>query len=183
MTSSAEKIWQVRLPDGTIWIPPDSQPGSPRASWIYARSTADMFATKLGGVVIEVSRHQHGKVLDREIGEVLAKPQPRKRPRKLGHTDRRERAQALAEYVPLSTAGRGALETARATADAAEYDASIRKLTAALPSALWVGNDNDHWYVQEAQPVWIADDPAGEDPANWNRIESIELARILVEDT
>jgi hypothetical protein len=44
-----DPIWQVKMPDGSVWIPADSRPGDPRASWIYARSTAQMFADKLGG--------------------------------------------------------------------------------------------------------------------------------------
>ena len=176
---SAERIWQVRLPDGSIRVPPDSRPG-PRAAWIHARSTAEMFARELGGEVVEVKPRQKEKVLDEEIAAVIAKP--RTKPRRLGRTERRERAHAIAEHVELSGAGRSALATARETADASEYEAALGKLTAALPAALWIGSDNDHWYVQKAEPVWIAEDPAGEDPSAWSRIERAELARILVED-
>jgi hypothetical protein len=54
--SNEERVWQVRLPDGSAWIPSDSRPDDPRASWIYARSTADMFVRDVGGVVVEVPR-------------------------------------------------------------------------------------------------------------------------------
>jgi hypothetical protein len=176
---SSERIWQVRLPDGSAWIPPDSRPG-PRASWIHARSTADMFARQLGGTVVEVVPRQKGKVLDEEIAAAIARP--RSRPRRLGRTDRRARAQAIAEHVELSGAGRGALEIARETANAAEYEGALGRLTAALPAALWVGSDDDHWYVQTSEPVWSTEDPAGEDPAAWSQIERAEIVRSLVED-
>jgi len=177
---SAEQIWQVRLPDGTAWIPPDSRPDNPRASWIYARSTADMFAREVGGQVVEVTPRQKEKVLDREIASVIAKP--RSRPRRLGRTAQRARAAAISEHVDLSSAGRGALAVARATADTAEYEAACKKLRSALPAALWVGHDDDHWYIQVAAPIWRTSDPAGEDPAAWSRIDRDDLARILVED-
>lgn len=177
---SAERIWQIRLPDGTAWIPPDSRADNPRASWIYARSTADMFARQLGGHVVEVTPRQKEKVLDREIASVIAKP--RSRPRRLGRTEQRARAAAISEHVELSSTGRSALEVARETADAAEYEAALGKLRGTLPASLWVGYDDDHWYVQVAEPIWRTADPAGEDPAAWKRIERDELARILVED-
>lgn len=179
---SDDRIWQVRLPDGSVWIPADSRPGDPRASWIYARSTAQMFADKLDGEVVEVKPRQKEKVLDAEITSALAKPARPRRPQKLGRSARRDRALAIAEHVDLPATGRAALETARETADSAEYAAAIGRLAAALPAGLWVGSDDDHWYVQAAEPIWIAADPAGEDPAAWNRIDRAELARILVED-
>jgi hypothetical protein len=182
MTTAQERIWQVRLPDGSAWIPPDSRPGDPRSSWIYARSTAEMFAKEFGGKVVEIKPRQKGKVLDEEIASAIAKPRAQSRPRRLSSTDRRVRAAAIAEHVNLSGAGRAALKTARETADAAEYATALGKVATVLPASLWVGHDDDHWYVQLAEPVWITDDPAGENPSAWSRIERAELARILVED-
>jgi len=45
-------VWQIILPDGSVWIAPDSAPNS--KGYIYARSTADMFAADTGGVVRQV---------------------------------------------------------------------------------------------------------------------------------
>lgn len=191
---SVERIWQVRLPDGSAWIPLDSRPDDPRASWIYARSTADTFARDVGGTVVEVTRQQQGKLLDREIAETLAKPpqkstsrvpsKPRSR-RPFGRSVRRVIAAAIPEYVELSGPGRAALETARETADNTEYVDALRRLSAALPATLWVGYDpaKDRGFTQLAEPVWIAEDPqGGEDPAQWRQVARDEIARMLVED-
>jgi hypothetical protein len=180
----AERIWQVRLPDGSMAIPADSRPDNPRASWIYARSTADMFAKDLGGTVVEVTRQQKAKLLDREIDAVIAKPKARPHLRRLGKISGAARAAAILDYVALSGDGRAALEVARATADMIEYKKMLHRLGVALPASLWVGNArrNDDWFVQSAEPVWSTDDPDGEDPAAWKQIPRDEIARILVED-
>lgn len=73
---SNEQIWQVKLPDGSIWVPEDAHPDDPRRSWIYSRFAADMFAREVGGKVVEVSRHQKERLLDQEIATTLT---PRQR--------------------------------------------------------------------------------------------------------
>lgn len=188
---SADRIWQVRLSDGSVWIPADARPGDPRASWIYARSTADMFAKELGGTVVEVTQRQHEKVLDREIETVLTEPRPAKakspktRTRPFSRAARRAIATVILEEVPLNNAARAAVDAAREAASDAAHNAAIRTLTAGLPATLWVGYEapRDQGFAQAAEPVWIADDPHGEDPGQWRRIERDEIARILTEDT
>ena len=179
-----ERIWQVRLPDGSMWIAPDSRPDNQRASWIYARSTADMFARDVGGTVVEVTRQQKAKLLDKEINATLAKPKARPRPHRLGRLEGAARAAAILAYVALSGDARAALEVARATADMVEYKKMLHRLGAALPASLWVGNDrgSDDWFVQSAEPVWNNADSYGEDPRAWSQIKRDEIARILVED-
>ena len=191
MTSGAtpeERIWQVRLPDGSIWIPVDARPEDPRASWIYARSTADMFADELGGTVIEVTRRQHEKVLDREIDTALAQTKvpkakaPKTRTRPLGRDARRAIAIAIRENIPLNNAARAAVDTARETADDTEYNRALRALKAGLPPTLWVGYDGHGW-VSEVEPLWITENPKeGEDPKKWQQIDRDAVAHMLVED-
>lgn len=189
---SEERIWQVRLPDGSAWIAPDSSPDNPRASWIYARSTADMFARQLGGTVVEVTRRQKENLLDQEIASALAEPKPSsktktpKRPktrtRPFSRDVRRSIRTAILENVPLNYAARSAVDTARDTADDGEYKAALRALKAGLPATLWVGYGSGGSFVQAAEPVWIADDPQGEDPGQWRQIERDEITSILVEN-
>jgi hypothetical protein len=185
-----ERVWQVRLPNGSAWIAPDSRPDDPRASWIYARSTADMFAEQLGGTVVEVARRQKESILDKEIAFALNEPKPppktktpKTRARPFGHAARRAIATAILENVPLNNAARSAVDTARETANDGEYKAALRTLKAALPTALWVGHDvrRDQGLVQSAEPVWITDDPDGEDPKHWREIALDEIVALLVE--
>lgn len=183
---SDDRVWQVRLPTGAIWIPPDSRPADPRASWIYARSTADMFARELGGEVVEVSRRQKEKLLDQEIAVVLAAPAPKPKPAKprpFGHTARRAVATAILENVPLSFAARSALDTARETTDDVTYKGALRALKGGLPATLWVGYDTrrDRGMTQTTEPVWISADPQGEDPKQWRQIALDEIVSLLVE--
>jgi hypothetical protein len=184
---SEDRIWQVRLPDGAIWIPEDAFPG-PRAGWIYARSTAETFAKKLGGTVEEVTRRQQDKLLEREIATVLAEPKPltpnKTRTRPFNRTARKAIAAAILENVSLSHQSRSALDTARETTDDAIYKTALRTLEAGLPVTLWIGYDadDDQGFAQEAVPIWITEDSAGEDPAAWRQIERAEIARSLVED-
>ena len=185
--SAEEKIWQVRLPDGSIYVAADSQPGSPRAGWIYARSTANAVAKELGGEVVEVTRRQHEKALDREIVTALAKAPRSKtktRTRSFGRAARRAIAAAILESVTLNHHARAAFDTARETADTVTYKAALRTLEAGLPVTLWVGYDadRDQGFAQEAEPVWTTEDPMGEDPAEWKQLERAEIARMLVED-
>ena len=191
---SEEPVFQVRLPDGTAWIAEDSRPDDPRASWIYARSTADMFARQLGGTVVEVTRHQQEKLLDQEIAAALAEPRtpsktkvpktPKMRTRPFSREARRSIRTAILENVPLSYAARSAIDTAKETAVDAEHNVAIRTLRAALPTTLWISYDAKHaqGYVQEAEPIWITADPQGEDPSQWQQIARDEIARVLVED-
>ena len=188
---SEERVWQVRLPDGTAWIAEDSRPGDPRASWIYARSTADMFARQLGGTVVEVTRRQKEKLLDQEIASVLAEPKaPSKatkitktRSRPFSRAAQRAIATATLESVPLNHAARSAIDTARETANDGEYKAALRTLKGGLPATLWVGYDPDKDFamVNQVAPIWINEDPEGEDPRHWMQIDRDEIARILVE--
>jgi hypothetical protein len=185
---SEERVWQVRLPDGSVWIPEDSRSDDPRASWIYARSTADMFARDVGGTVVEVTRQQKEKLLDAEIASALAKPKasskaPKTRSRPFGRAAQRAIAAAILENVPLNPHVRSAIDTARETADDVEYKAAIRTLTAGLPVTLWVGYEanRDRGLAQAIEPVWIAADPQGEDPKQWRQIDRDEIVRIVVE--
>ena len=195
---SDERIWQIRLPDGSMWIAEDSRPDNPRASWIYARSTADMFAREVGGTVVEVTRRQKEKLLDQEIASALNEPKPapttpktpktaktpKTRTRPFARAARRAIRTAILESVPLNHAARAAVDTAREGADDdAEYNAALRTLKAGLPVTLWVGYDPDEDFAMAntVAPVWIDEDPQGEDPRHWMQIERDEIASILVE--
>ncbi len=182
---SDERIWQVILPDGSAWIAPDSYPDNPRASWIYARATADMFARQLNGEVVEVTRRQKEKLLDKEIATTLAKPRSKPlKPRPLARADRAAIAEAVIEHGDVSKAGRTALKIARETEDQATYKTAIATLAATLPATLWVGRlERDRWGVQEVEPVWSTEDPDhGEDRSAWRQIERDAIALMLVED-
>ena len=189
---SDERVWQVRLPDGSVWIAEDSRPDDPRRSWIYSRSIADMAAEKLGGTVIEVTRRQKESVLDKEIAFALNEPKPapktkvpKTRARPFSRTARRAIATAILENVPLNHAARSAVDTARdEDTNDVEHSAALRTLKAGLPATLWIGYDpgKDFAMVNTVVPVWVNEDPAGEDPRHWMQIERDELARILVED-
>ncbi len=186
------RVWQVRLPDGSVWIPEDYQPNDPRRSWIHARSTADMFAEKLGGTVVEVTKRQKESVLDKEIAFALNEPKPTPKPkqslktrtRPFSRSARREIRSAILENVPLNYAARSAVDTARETAADVEYKAALRTLKAGLPATLWVGYDPDENFAMAntVAPVWVNEDPQGEDPRHWMQIERDEIASILVED-
>ena len=189
---SDERIWQVRLPDGSVWIAEDSRPDNPRRSWIYSRSIADMFAEKLGGTVIEVTRRQKENLLDQEIAFALNEPKPtaktktlKTRARPFSRAARRAIATAILENVPLNNAARSALDTARdEAADDTEYNAALRTLKAGLPATLWIGYDpnNNFAMANTVAPIWVNEDPQGEDPRHWMQIERDEIGRILVED-
>jgi len=192
---SDERIWQIRLPDGSMWIAEDSRPDNPRASWIYARSTADMFAREVGGTVVEVTRRQKEKLLDQEIASALNEPKPAQKTPKAAKTPKtrtrpfpraaqRAIRKAILENVPLKHAARSAVDTARdEAADDAEHSAALRTLKAGLPATLWIGYDPDKDFamVNTVAPVWVNEDPQGEDPRHWMQIERDEIARILVE--
>ena len=189
---SEDRIWQVRLPDGSVWIAEDSSPDDPRRSWIYSRSIADMSAEKLGGAVVEVTRRQKESLLDKEIAFALNEPKPtlktkapKTRTRPFSRAARRSIATAILENVPLNHAARSAVDTARDedTEDAA-HNAAMRTLKAGLPATLWIGYDPDKHFAMAnmVAPVWIDEDPQGEDPRHWMQIERDEIARILVED-
>lgn len=185
--SGDDRVWQVRLPDGTAWVPVDARPDDPRASWIYARSTADMFAEKLGGTVVEVTRKAKEKLLDEEITTALSKPIGRPRaakPRPLSRGAKRAIAIAILENVPMTYQARNAITTAQEAGDDGTYKRALRTLQAGLPAALWIGYDakNVRGFAQEAEPVWITDDPQGEDPKAWRKIDRDEIAMLLVED-
>lgn len=185
------RAWQVRLSDGSVWIPEDSQPDDPRRSWIHARSTADLFAEKLGGTVVEVTKRQKESVLDKEIAFALnetkptppLKPSLKTRTRPFSRAARREIRVAILENVPLNNAARSAVDIARDTADDGEYKAALRALKSGLPATLWVGHDvrRDQGLAQSAEPVWITDDPQGEDPKHWRQIALDEIVSLLVE--
>jgi hypothetical protein len=180
---SNEKIWQVLLPDGAAWVPADSRPDDPRRSWIYSRYIADMFASDVGGEVVEVSRHQQERLLDQEIATVLAEPKRKTssvktRARPFLRTARGALATAILENVPLTYAARSALDTARETADEGEYRAALGTLKRGLPATLWVGYDpkSARGFAQEAKPVWNTDDP----PGQWRQIVLDEIVDLLV---
>jgi len=193
---SDERIWQIRLPDGSMWIAEDSRPDNPRASWIYARATADMFAREVGGTVVEVTRRQKEKLLDQEIASALAEPKPtpkttkapkapKMRTRPFARAAQRAIRTAILESVPLNHAARSAVDTARdEDTDDAEHNAALRTLKAGLPATLWIGHDPDEDFAMAntVAPIWIDEDPQGEDPRHWMQIERDEIARILVED-
>ena len=190
---SDERIWQIRLPDGSVWIAEDSRPDDPRRSWIYSRSIADMFAEKLGGTVVEVTRRQKESLLDKEIAFALNEPKPaaktktpKTRTRPFARAARRAIRTAILESVPLNHAARSAVDTARdGAADDAAYNAALRTLKAGLPATLWIGYDPDENFAMAntVAPVWIDEDPQGEDPRHWMQIERDEIASILVEAT
>ena len=187
---SDEHIWQVRLPDGTVWIAGDSRPDDPRRSWIYTRSAADMFANEVGGTVVEVTRRQKESVLDKEIAFALNEPKPKPpktqktRTRPFSRAARRAIRTAILENVPLRSAARSAVDTVRETADDAEHKAALRTLKGGLPDTLWIGYDpnEDFAAANLVAPIWVDEDPQGEDPRHWMQIERDEIARILVED-
>jgi hypothetical protein len=148
-----------------------------------------MFARQLGGTVVEVTRRQKENLLDQEISSALAKPKPssktktpKTRTRPFSRDVRRSIRTAILENVPLNYAARSAVDTARDTADDGEYKAALRALKAGLPATLWVGYGSGGSFVQAAEPVWIADDPQGEDPGQWRQIERDEITSILVEN-
>jgi hypothetical protein len=189
-----QRVWQVRLPDGSVWVPDDAIPGNARASWIYARSTADMFARDLGGAVVELTARQRDKVLDQEIATALAETKPAIKPpkkiktraRPFSRDVQRKIAAAILEEIPLNHAARAAVDTAQETDDDAEHAKALRMLKAGLPETLWVGYDTDakhrHAMVQTAMPMWTDEDPeGGENPAHWMQIDREEAARILTE--
>ena len=184
---SNEKTWQVLLPDGSAWVPADSRPDDPRRSWIYSRSIADMFARDVGGEVVEVSRHQQEKLIDREIASVLAKPKRKTsfvktRARPFPRTARGALATAILENVPLTYAARSALDTARETADEGKHRVALSALKRGLPVTLWIGYDPKiaRGFAQEAEPVWNTDDPQGEAPGQWRQIMLDEIVGLLV---
>ncbi len=53
-----EKIYRVKLADGTYFVPADSYNNTPTAAYIYSRFVADMFARENNGTVevIEIRR-------------------------------------------------------------------------------------------------------------------------------
>lgn len=185
---SDERVWQVRLPDGSVWVPEDSRPDDPRRSWIYSRSIANMFARNVGGEIVEVARRQKEKLLDQEIASALAEPKPKTkaaktRTRPFARTARRALATAILEGVPLSYAARSAIDTARETVNDGEHKAALRTLKAGLPATLWIGYDptRARGFAQAAEPVWNTDDPQGEDPGQWRQIALDEIVSLLVE--
>lgn len=181
---SDDRVWQVRLPNGTVHVPVDAPPDDPRRSWIYARSTADMLADKIGGTVVEVTRRQKDAVLDKEIAFALNEPKaktPKLRTRPFGREARRAIATAILENVGMRPHARSALDTAREAANDAEYKTAIRTLKTGLPATLWIGHDGRHGLAQTAEPVWNTADPAGEDPKTWQQIAVDEIVSILVD--
>lgn len=183
--ANTERIWQVLLPSGSVWIPADAFPGNPRASWIYARSTAESAAREFGGKVVEVTRRQQDKLLDREITATLAKPRKKpSQPRPLSRAARAARAAAILEYEePLPPGGGPMLKLARESVEDAVAADARAYLSKILHESLWVGRDRDSWLVQRAEPLWNTEDPeGGEDPKAWSQIQNAEIVRILVED-
>lgn len=148
-----------------------------------------MEARRLGGTVVEVSRRQKENLLDKEIAFALnePKPAPKKMPktrtRPFGLAARRAIAKAILEYVPLNYAARSALDTTGASLSVISK-AAQRTLKAGLPDTLWIGYDPNKKFAMAntVAPIWIAEDPQGEDPRNWMQIERDEIARILVDD-
>ena len=189
---SEDRVWQVRLPDGSVWIPEDSRSDDPRRSWIYSRSIADMSAAELGGTVVAVTRRQKESLLDKEIAFALNEPKPapktkapKTRTRPFSRAARRAIRTAILENVPLNNAARSAVDTARdEDTDDAAHNAAMRTLKAGLPATLWIGHDPDENFTMAntVAPVWIDEDPQGEDPRHWMQIERDEIARILVEE-
>ena len=189
---SDEKIWQVRLPDGTVHIGSDARTDDPRRSWIYARATADAVADRVGGAVVEVTKRQKESILDKEIAFALNEPKPtpkakpaRLRTRPFSRDVQRKIATAILENVGMNYYARSALDTARETDDDATYKTALRTLKGGLPETLWAGYDPDEDYaaVNTVAPMWISEDPAGEDPRHWMQIDRDEIARILTESS
>ena len=193
--SSEEKIWQVKLTDGTVYVPSDSRPDDPRRSWIYSRHIADLFAKDVGGTVVEVTPRQKEAVLDKEIAFALNEPKPTSkspeskapkiRSRPFPRDARRKLRTAILEYVEMNHRTRSAVDTAQETSDDAEYKAALRTLKAGLPETLWIGYDPDEDLegVSAVAPMWISEDPeGGEDPRHWMQIDRDEIARMLVQD-
>jgi len=157
-----------------------------------------MFAREVGGTVVEVTRRQKDKLLDKEIAFALNEPKSaqktkipktlKTRTRPFARAARRAIATAILEYVPLNYAARSAVDNAREAADDAEYNATLRALKAGLPATLWIGYapatplNKEHALVNAVAPIWIGEDPEGEDPQHWMQIERDEIARLLVED-
>jgi hypothetical protein len=149
-----------------------------------------MFAEKLGGTVVEVTRRQKEKLLDKEIAFALNEPKPAPKPktpktrtRPFARAARRALATAILESVALNYAARSAIDTARETADEGEHKAALRTLKAGLPVTLWIGYDPEHTrgFAQAAEPAWNTDDPQGEDPGQWRQIALDEIVSLLVE--
>ena len=193
--SSDEKIWQVKLPDETIYVPADAPPDDPRRLWIYSRSIADIFAKNVGGTIVEVTQRQKEAVLDKEIAFALNEPKPvsklpkSKAPKLRSHPfsrdARRKIRTAILETVGMNYSARNAVNTAQETSNDAEYKAALRTLKAGLPEALWIGYDPDEDFAaaNTVEPEWNTVDPEhGEDPRHWRQIDRDEIARMLVED-
>lgn len=195
---SDERIWQVRLPDGSVYVPSDSKPDDPRRSWIYSRFVADMFARDARGTVVEVTRREKEKLLDQEISSVLSKPTvpsvaakktkakaPKTRARPFSREARRKIADAILESLPLNANVRAAVDAAREADTDADYNAAVRKLKTGLPEVLWIGYDPDADFAAAGTvaPVWVEEDPQGEDPRHWMQIDRDAVVKILVEDT
>lgn len=193
---SDEKIWQVRLADGSTYVPGDSKPDDPRRSWIYSRYVADMFARDAGGTVVEVTRREKEKLLDQEISAALKTPTgakagsktaktPKTRSRPFAREARRKIADAILESVPLNVNVRAAVDAARDADTDADYNAAVRKLKTGLPETLWIGYDPDEDFAaaNTAAPMWVDEDPQGEDPRHWMQVDRDAVVKILVEDT
>ena len=196
---SDEKIWQVRLADGSVYVPRDSKPDDPRRAWIYSRFVADMFARDAGGTVVEVTRREKEKLLDQEISSALSKPTgpsvaaktkakakaPKTRARPFSREARRKIADAILESVPLNANVRAAVDAAREADTDADYNAAVRKLKTGLPEVLWIGYDPDADFAAASTvaPVWVEEDAQGEDPRHWMQIDRDAVVKILVEDT
>ena len=186
-----EKIWQVRLPDGTVHIDADAHSDDPRRSWVYARATAAAVADRVGGTVVEVTKRQKESVLDKEIAFALNEPKPtlkakpaKLRTRPFSRTAQRKIATAIRENVALNHAAYSAIGTAQEADNDATYKAALRTLTAGLPETLWIGYDPDEdlALANTVMPMWTSEDPeGGEDPKHWMQIERDEIARLLVE--
>lgn len=174
---SDEQIWQVRLPDGSVYIPVDARPDTPRRSWIYSRSIADIIARDEGGTVVEVSRHQQKKLLDQEIESALVESRKTRavktRPRSFLRAARKALATTILENVPLTYHTRAAVDTAREAVDEGEYNRAIGALKRGLPTTLWIGYDprSARGFVQEGEPLWNTDSPQGEDPGKWRQAD------------
>lgn len=149
-----------------------------------------MFADALGGRVAEVTPRQKEKVLDVEIATALAAPsaprstktvKTRKRP--FSQSARKAIAAAVLEYVPFNYPARSAIDTARETDDDGEYRRALKTLQAALPDVLWVGYEpaKKLALINTVEPIWITDDPQGDDSALWRQIPREEIAQLLVE--
>lgn len=164
-----------------------------------------MGARQLGGTVVEVTRQQKEKLLDKEIHVALNAPKPAKktkapktrktRTRPFARDARRAIATAILEEVPLTYAARSAVDTARETSDDTKHNAALRTLKAGLPATLWIGYEppsaamhlpagmtQGRGMAMQVEPIWSDADPDGEDPGHWMQIARDEIARILVDD-